>query len=79
MNPKLLALNIHGIEPVGGLQMGLPGEEDVKLPKPMAIGLKGPWHINPGSPNFPNHRPYLSNPKAPNLSAPVVSQQPKTT
>lgn len=42
-------------------------------PKTEAIGLKGPWHLNPGNPDFPNHRPYLSNIKA--GGTPAVSPQ----
>ena len=58
------------VQPLPGLDMGAlekaPGAGLMKDPKTMAIGLKGPWHIDPGSPNFPNHRPYLANIKAPN-------------
>lgn len=38
-----------------------------------AIGIKGPWSLNPGNPDFPNHRPFLTNPKPPNAMAPVPS------
>jgi len=47
-------------------------------PKPVrvgGIGIHGPWSLDPGSPNFPNHRPYLTNPKPPNMAAQVPSQK----
>ena len=48
-------------------------------PRVGAIGVKGPWNLNPGNPNFPNHRPFLTNVKAPNTVAPVASQKLKFT
>ena len=52
--------------PVGGAHVG-------------AIGLKGPWSLNPGNPDFPNHRPYLTNVKPPMDMAPAPSQKLKMT
>lgn len=67
---------------LGGFNM-----QDIHAPKTAGfngarvggIGLKGPWSLNPGSPDFPNHRPYLSNLKIPNPVAPAASQKLKTT
>lgn len=63
------------------LSQPLPGLDMMKVPKtPKAggLGLKGPWSLDPGSPNFPNHRPYLSNPKAPNSAPqPITQKAPK--
>lgn len=40
-----------------------------------AIGLKGPWSLNPGSPDLPNHRPYLTNPKPPSAAPRALPQK----
>jgi hypothetical protein len=59
INPLALNPMMHGLP---GLDMQAQGQQ---APKPIGIGTHGPWHINPGNPNFPNHRPYLSNNKPP--------------
>ena len=69
---------------LAGFSMGAsrgmaPQSPHVNGPKVGAIGLKGPWHLNPGNPKFPNHRPYLTNDKAPNMMAAPPSQQQKFT
>jgi hypothetical protein len=73
-------LHIH-VQPLGGFDMNPPHQAKPSLagPKTLGLGIHGPWHLNPGSPNFPNHRPYLTNIKPPNPAAPVPSQQLKTT
>lgn len=50
-------------------------QQKTKLPSPAAVGVKGPWHLDPGKPNFPNHRPYLSNLKPQGGGTPAVAPQ----
>lgn len=63
------------IKPLPGLDMATKP----KAAKVGAVGLKGPWHLDPGNPAFPNHRPYLTNIQAPNEAAPVKPAQLKFT
>lgn len=46
--------NMASLNPKAPAQIG---------PRVGAIGVHGPWNLNPGNPDFPNHRPYLTNPK----------------
>lgn len=78
-NPLELHINI--IHPLPGFDMQHSGGNPAPIngAKVGALGIKGPWSLNPGNPNFPNHRPYLTNPKPPNEAAPVPSQKLKFT
>jgi len=73
MNQNNYGVHFH-IQPLPGLDMSqkpLP----VNGQKVGAIGLKGPWSLNPGNPDFPNHRPYMTNVKPPNEAATAPSQK----
>lgn len=73
MNPMMMGM--HPQQPFSGLNMQPPNNSVPRGgPKTAAMGLKGPWHINPGNPNFPNHRPYMTAPQAP-MSTPTAPSQ----
>lgn len=79
MNPMMMGMHPQqpGQQSFPGLNMQ-PQKNFVPMglggPKTAAMGLKGPWHIDPGNPNFPNHRPYMTVPKAP-MSTPTAPSQ----
>ena len=51
---------------------GLPNVGQSQHPP---LGVHGPWNLNPGSPNFPNHHPYMTHIKPENIAAPTPSQK----
>lgn len=66
--------------PLEGFNMGAQQPHHLQKmtiagPHTLGLGVKGPWHLNPGNPDFPNHRPFLSSIKPPGSSGPHVPAQ----